>query len=532
MSIQDRLRKVVTTLSESTLSDLFFPGGKPPKIIPSDSIDAKRRQAGIGAGRLGNVYGRDNVSTSYYDYIQAAQGRIEGYDTYDAMDELSDIHSVLDDYAGDSTQVDQDTKNIVWVEGEDQDVVDECNDLLHNILMVDDWAEGSCRDIAKYGDDFTRPVLSEDGVTSLEWLDPREIERIESRDGVLLGFEWLINLENFMDSVSKDVSVTPSLKPWEVIHFRRYVEKRVPGESSRNVYGTSILKASERPAKQNKILDDILMIARLTRGLDRYIFKVDVGNSAISESVSILKSWMRHLKRKVFIDPTTGRFDSRYKPMDFTQDIFWPIKENSKSDVTSVPGITDVKNIVDINYFRDKLFGSLRANKAFYGYEGEGSSSNTASSQSIKWARSVVSVQKAFKIGISRMCQIHLALKGLDTNSVFTVMMVNPSLLEQLERLEAYASTIDIADRMLVMGQNFGFEKRAWVDYIMRNVLWLSNTEIDMMLGSMEVGSEELGDVFDVASDSGFDDSEDEFEGGDFEEEPEVEPTFEPEEEG
>lgn len=490
MSIVGKLAESLTKTS-SQIAQLFWPKGEPPKAANPEKLKAKASH-----GPVSSLYGRDSQVDAYFDYLRSATSRMERYDTYDAMDEESDVSSVLDGYAEDATQIDHDEEKVVWVEGDDQSVVDELNHMLHNQLKVDDWIEGCARDTAKAGDDFGRLVFDQNGemgVVSIEWLNPRAVERIENRDGVLLGFEWTDCLEKYMERVhaaKEGEEVTPSLNPWDVVHFRRYIEKRLPENLTRNIYGTSVVARAEKPAKRVKIFDDLLMISRLTRAMDRHVYKIDTGNSAVEEVVRILKSWKRALKRQQYIDPTTGKFDSRFDPLSFTQDIFFPVSSNSNSTVETLPGITNISDIADMELFINKLYGSMRASKADYGYEGETDLTKTASNRSVKWAKAVVSLQKALKQGITRICQIHLAWKGMSADAEkFKVMMVSPSTLELLERLEAWQTLVDVADRMVSLGDTMGFEKRAWSDYILRNVLWLSRQEIAMLLAGMDSAS-------------------------------------------
>jgi hypothetical protein len=509
MSLIEELRKGVA----ARLAKLFWDRGDRPKIIQQIKTDPKRSSRGAE-----NLYGGGRSSVeNYYDYMESSTNRAARYDTYDAMDEQSDIASVLDAYAEDATQLDHDTEQSIWIEGEDQNVVKSLNSFLHDTLRIDDWAEGSVRDIGKYGDDFGRLVIRNDGIDSIEWMNPRDLERIENRDGYLLGFEWYAKLEEFLSKAARarpnetgDAEVLPTFDPWDIIHFRLFKRKRQPKERVRNIYGTSILASSERPGKQVKILDDILMLTRLVRAMDRHIYKVDVGMSSLPEISQILRTWRKMMKRKTFIDPVAGSTDSRYDPMHYTDDIFLPTKDGSNTDISTIPGISNITDIADIDNFTAKLYGSLRAPKNYFGY-GEGAEiQKSMSAQSIKWAKSVASLQKAFRNGITRICEIELSLRGMQSSiDKFKVMMAKPSYLELLEKLESWQLTIDIADRMFELGDRFGFDRYTWIEYILRNVLWLSKQEIDMLLRNMRTGEEVEGGA-EGSMDHGFEPPEEE----------------------
>lgn len=443
----------------------------------------------------GAEYGAPDSFTTYEDLMSHSKmTRQDLYDIYDSMDEMSDIASILDAYAEDATQSDFRKKTSLWVEGSDKKIVDELNQLTET-LDICDWDLGLARDLGKMGDDFARlhatPGL---GVTSLEWVDPRFIERIESRDGKLLGFESAATLKDYKRRLQNNKNAQPSFKPWDFVHWRIYKIKRLPHQSYRNIYGTSLLYSSDRIAKQVKILDDILMIIRLTKSLDRYIYHVDVGKSPVEEEVRILKKWRKALKRKQYVDPSSGRFDSRFDPISFTKDIFFPTKEGANSRVDTVQGLGNVSDIADVDRFNNKLFGSFRAPKSYFGYEGGADSDPKASlaSQSVRWAKAVASLQKAMITGFVRLFRIHLAWKGMDPDpSKFSVCMVTPSVIELLDRLEAWQTIIDVAERMATLGETLDLDKFKWTKYILENVLWLSEQEVKEFLKDLEKAQEE-----------------------------------------
>jgi hypothetical protein len=414
------------------------------------------------------------------------QKRQDRYDVYDAMDVMSDVASVLDAYAEDSTQIDHEEEKSVWIESNNKKVKVEGERLLHDVLNVEDWIEGNARDTGKYGDDFARiRYTAKDGITSLFWRDPRDVERIENQDGILIGYEEVAKLKEYRRKVTADLnkggdgsSIEPTYKPWDILHFRIYKKKRLPREKWPNIYGTSLLSGSERIAKQVKILDDLLMIMRITRSLDRKTYFVDVGRSPVEEEVRILKRWRRALKRKTYVDPSLGRFDSRFDPYAWTEDEFWPVKEGTNSRVETQQGITDIKEIADIDHFRDKFYGSMRAPKAYFGFEGDINAKATLSSQSLKWARAAQTLQRAVRQGLKRLCQIHFAIRGIEVNAKdFEVMMMQPSLVELLDKLEAWSAVIDVAERMATLGETLQLDRYDWTVYILEHVLWLTKQD-------------------------------------------------------
>lgn len=465
MAIADKLRAV-----------FGWQGASPPRDTPRKGSKLTQSQMQFGV----------NPYQAYASAVKPPYDRRRRYDIYDEMDEMELIASILDAYAEDSTQFDREKKASVWIEAENSKVKS-ILDAMFERLKVEEWVEAATRDVGKYGDDFAELDFKDNiGITGIDWRDPRDIERIENRQGTLVGFEETKNLKNIVAMLEKgDKNIKYTYKPWDIIHFRLYRRKREWKQKYRNIYGTSLLAGSERIGKQVKILDDLLMVRRLTKTLDTRIYKIDTARSSVEEEVLILKRWKNALKRRPFIDPvTTDRFDSPFDPFTFQEDLFWPVKEGSNSSVEVMQGQPNVADIVDIEHFRDKLFGSLRAPKGYFGYEGDINAKATLSSQDMKWGRACNSLQRAVRNGLTRICQIELALHNIDAMSAkFTVKMVVPSVLEDLSRLEAMQTMIDAAERMASLGETLNLSSEAWREHILKSVFGMSEQDIKKFSG-------------------------------------------------
>lgn len=461
MAVSDRLRAIFGWSGASAPADRPRKGTK---------LTQSQMQFGI------------NPFQAYSSAVKPPYDRRRRYDIYDEMDELEIISSVLDAYAEDCTQFDREKKASVWIECEDSKAKKILEAMLERV-KAEEWVEAEHRDVAKYGDDFAELDIQDTGIMGVDWRDPRDIERIENRQGTLVGFEETKKLKNVVAKLEKgETRIDYTYKPWDIVHFRLYRRKREKKQKFRNIYGTSILAGSERIAKQVKILDDMLMVRRLTKTLDTRVYKIDTARSSVEEEILILKRWKNSLKRKPFIDPSsTNRFDSPFDPFTFQEDLFWPAREGSNSSVDVISGQPNVADIVDVEHFRDKLFGSLRAPKGYFGFEGDINAKATLSSQDMKWGRACNSIQRAVRNGLTRMCQIELALHDMDAMKIkFTIKMVVPSVLEDLSRLEAIQTMIDVAERMAGLGDSLGLDSDAWREHILRSVLGMTDEEIKL----------------------------------------------------
>jgi hypothetical protein len=469
------------------LRQLFGWGGEVPPP------DKPRRSDGLG--QMDSQFGY-NPYRSYANAVKPPYDRRRRYDIYDEMDELPEISSVLDAYAEDCTQFDREKKASVWVEARDKEDEKILNNMFDR-LQVADHIEPIHRDVGKYGDDFAELDI-EAQIEGWDWRDPRDIERIENRQGTLVGFEETANLKELVPMLdgatplttiqqstapTEKQSLSFSYKPWDMVHFRLYRRKREWKQKFRNIYGTSLLAGAERIAKQVKILDDMLMVRRLTKTLDTRVYKIDTGRSTPEEDVMILKRWRNAIKRRPYIDPAGNRFDSPFDPFTFQEDLFWPVREGSASSVEVIPGQPNVSDIMDIAHFRDKEFGALRAPKAYFGFEGDINAKATLSTQDIKWGRACNSLQRAARNGLTRLCQIELALHNRDAlHSEFVVKMVIPSVLEDISRLEAMQTFIDVAERMVSLGEHLQLDPDSWRRHVLQTTLCMSTQEVDLFL--------------------------------------------------
>lgn len=419
-----------------------------------------------------------NPYQAYASTVKPPYERRRKYDIYDEMDEMPLVSSILDAYAEDSTQVDRDKKAAVWVETGNAKARNIINAMFERV-KIEEFVEAIHRDVAKYGDDFAQLDIQDEKIMGLDWRDPRDIERIENTQGILIGFEETNRLKELVAKMEKNEPITYTHKPWELVHFRLYRRKREWKQKYRNIYGTSLLAGSERIAKQVKIMDDMLMVHRLTKSLDTRVYKVDTGRASVEEEVQILKRWQNSLKRKPYLDPASGRFDSPFDPFTFQEDLFWPAGKENDSTIDVISGQPNVSDLLDVEMFNDKFFGSLRAPKGYFGFEGDIEAKATLSSQDMKWGRSCNSLQRAVINGLTRLCQIELALNGLDAiNIKFSIRMVVPSVLEELSRLEAMQTLIDAAERMANLGETFQLDSDAWRNHVLKSTMGFTDYEI------------------------------------------------------
>jgi len=411
-----------------------------------------------------------------------ADKRRELYEVYEELDNWPEVSGVLDAYAEEATQEDPDSGLSIWVEAPDEGIQSVLNTCLEN-LEINDEIYAIIRDSATLGDLPAR-VHGEPGVgvTAVEWKHPRNYERVETEDGTLLG--------HFYDDTglrrSWDVDDLEELyKPWDFVHIRlrrTTVTTRDRERDTRELYGTSILKNTQRPLKQVRTASDMLMVYRLSNTLDRRNIMVDVGTrSTEMEMFQKLGRWKAAMRRTVYKNPDSGEFDVMWNPLGLTEDLIWPTWDGSQSRIETTPGMPNIYAAYDMDLFYDQLYASMRAKKEWFGFGESAEEGGRAFSwRSVQFGRQASRLQRDVMAGISRILQIHLALLDLSVSKgTFKVCMVPPSPIELLQRLEVMQTTLDVIERSLDVGTALGLRQQEWGGYLLKSLLGFSDDEIE-----------------------------------------------------
>ena len=122
----------------------------------------------------------------------------------------------------------------------------------------------------------------------------------------------------------------------------------------------SYLHKSIRPANQLRMIEDAIIIYRLSRAPERRVFYVDVGTLPKNKAEEYLKSVMNRSKNKMVYDAVTGEVKDSKNTLSMMEDFWLPRREGGKgTEVTTLPGGQNLGDIDDIEYFKKKLFQSL-----------------------------------------------------------------------------------------------------------------------------------------------------------------------------
>jgi|TARA_R110002020_G_scaffold54452_7_gene151843 hypothetical protein len=180
----------------------------------------------------------------------------------------------------------------------------------------------------------------------------------------------------------------------------------------------SWLHKAIKPLNQLMMIEDSLVIYRLSRAPERRIFYIDVGNLPKVKAEQYLRDVMMRYRNKLVYDSNTGEIRDDKKHMSMMEDFWLPRREGGRgTEITTLPGGQNLGEITDINYFQKKLYRSLNVPETRLQTDGGfslGRSSEILRDE-IKFSKFVGRLRKRFSSMFSDMLKTQLILKNIVT---------------------------------------------------------------------------------------------------------------------
>ena len=187
----------------------------------------------------------------------------------------------------------------------------------------------------------------------------------------------------------------------------------------------SWLHKAIKPINQLMMIEDSLVIYRLSRAPERRIFYIDVGNLPKIKAEQYLRDVMMRYRNKLVYDANTGEIRDDKKFMSMMEDFWLPRREGGRgTEITTLPGGQNLGEITDINYFQKKLYRALNVPETRL--QGESGFSLGRSSEilrdEIKFSKFVGRMRKRFSHLFNDLLKTQLLLKNIITPEDWDVM--------------------------------------------------------------------------------------------------------------
>ena len=248
----------------------------------------------------------------------------------------------------------------------------------------------------------------------------------------------------------------------------------------------SYLHKAIKPVNQLRMIEDALVIYRISRAPERRIFYIDVGNLPKIKAEQYLKDVMNRYRNKLVYDATTGEIRDDRNHMSMLEDFWLPRREGGRgTEITTLPGGSNLGEIDDIVYFQRKLYRSL--NVPISRLEAENGFSLGRSTEitrdELKFTKFVQRIRKKFTPLFTDLLKTQLLLKGViapdDWNNIQEHIQYDwlaDGHFAELKEAELINDRIQTLDAIQSYVGTF-FSK----EYVLKNVLHMNDKEIQIM---------------------------------------------------
>lgn len=239
------------------------------------------------------------------------------------------------------------------------------------------------------------------------------------------------------------------------------------------VVHNSVLEGARWIWKRLSLMEDAALIYRLQRAQERYAFYVDVGDMPPAEALAYVNQVRQKYRKKKFVNPSNNKLDLQYTTLAQDEDFYVPSRKGTDGTRIEVLGSPSWQHMDDVNYFKSKLLAALKVPKAYLAQE-EGASKAVLSSEDVRFARSVLRVQRELRNGLKRMGRVHLSALKVDPSRVdFEMNMTVPSAIFELAQIEVRNARADLASRM---------REHVSLNWVLSNVYGLADSDIERVI--------------------------------------------------
>ena len=490
------------------LTDNSIYGNKIKKVTP----EGKESDVGISDVMYDNIIQSGINSTIDLSGInslsQQATTRNEMYNIYDTMCEDGQISAVIKTYAEDATQRNAEG-NIVWATSNDSNIAYLINyyiDSLNIDKNIYKWAYSLC----KYGDLYIRLYRESEyddaifGKKNRNLTEDLKIKAFKKNDkyahyvemvtnpaemfeltkfGKTVGFikspvdGVIVKSQNNIDFMNyaykfkrNDITIYP---PTEFVHaaiednVSRYEESvniflnDSDYDNDNNAYsytvkrGQSLLSNVYKTWRELQLLEASVLLNRVTKSSIVRLINVEVGDMPKENVAKTLMGIKQMIEQKAAINKGSGM--SEYtNPGPIENNVYVPTHDGVGAiSTTQIGGDVDVKSLADLEWYLNKLYGSLQVPKNFFSQNDDAAGFNGGQSLTIissRYAKTVKHVQNILTQLLKDIFNLILLDKGLDSYiNNFEVHIQPPVTQEDIDRMENQSTKVQLSRDIMDM---------------------------------------------------------------------------------
>jgi hypothetical protein len=265
-----------------------------------------------------------------------------------------------------------------------------------------------------------------EGIQELRYIDPRKIRKVrevkkgrDPKTGASI-INSIAEYYVYNDKGQTTQTYTSNINAGLRIAPESIINVNSGLMDAKNTFVISYLHKAIKPLNQLRMIEDAIVIYRLSRAPERRIFYIDVGNLPKGKAEQYLRDIMVKYRNKMVYDAQTGELRDDRKHMSMLEDFWLPRREGGKgTEITTLPAGQNLGELEDVKYFRQKLLNSLnvpisRLEPQQGGMIGIGRTTEVTRDE-VKFAKFIQRLRNKFSTVFDQALRIQLVLKGICT---------------------------------------------------------------------------------------------------------------------
>jgi len=394
-------------------------GQELPSVVPPSPIETGSTVVNTGVNAGG-----------YYGMVMDLEGTIKNENDlirrYREVSQYSDCDGAIEDIVNEAIVADEDKRSVeleldeLKVSASIKTKIKEEFDNVLRILKFDERAHEIFRTWYIDGRLYYQILIDENnikqGIVELRYIDPRKIRRIKNikKERSAQGVDVVKEIEEYY--LYNDKGITEQTTQGVKLALDSVVYAPSGYVDQNTGMMMSYLHKAIKPVNQLKMIEDSLVIYRISRAPERRIFYIDVGNLPKLKAEQYVSDIMNKFRNKIVYDATTGETRDDRRHLSMMEDFWMPRREGGKgTEITTLPGGQNLGEIQDIEYFQQKLYHALNVPISRLQPQ-QGFSigrSQEISRDEVKFNKFIVRLRKKFSVMFSNALRVQLIAKGI-----------------------------------------------------------------------------------------------------------------------
>tara|TARA_S200000501_G_scaffold7743_1_gene6887 strand:+ start:2514 stop:4106 length:1593 start_codon:yes stop_codon:yes gene_type:complete len=393
---------------------------KGPSFVQKDSMDGT--QPIVGGGHYGYSVDFDGTIRNEYELISRYREMVLQPECDSAVDDVVN-ETICGNF--DDVPVEVELSNLKQSEKIKKLIREEFDEILR-LLDFDNRSYEIFRRWYVDGRLFYHKVIDpknpRSGLTELRYIDPRKIRKItefESKDPSAVRSAdlntqltqqshtyYLYNPKGLRNTTNQGMKIAPD----SITYCHSGIQ-----DLNKNMVLSHLHKAI-KAVNQLRMIEDSLVIYRLSRAPERRIFYIDVGNLPKNKAEQYLREVMGRYRNKLVYDANTGEIKDDKKFMSMMEDFWLPRREGGRgTEITTLPGGQNLGELEDVKYFQKKLYKALNVPNSRLESEATFNIGRAAeiTRDEVKFQKFIARLRKRFSELFHDLLKTQLILKGI-----------------------------------------------------------------------------------------------------------------------